>query len=248
MQIQIQIQIYKFKCKCNSFPISFDCGTFLWIRHHHNLNLNCILKRFQAGSVTAIKGGIILLLLLLLPSPLSHRSGVAVKIQTRPKQLSSLSRHEKWPQLTLSRQRLPKAQKSTKKTSSALRLPRMSALTFEWRQNRPEQSFYCALLSLNDREVHDWTWVVKSKHWWSWAIIILTLLHYHMRMMTHNRVVRPPMGDPWKPQNPRGWALVIEALQRVSLCLIINPRIAIFEMSDISWLYLLIMFSFKGDI
>ena len=88
-------------------------------------------------------------------SPLSHRSGVAVKIQTRPRQLSSLSRHEKWPQLTLSRQRLPKAQKSTKKTSSALRLPRMSTLTFEWKQNRPEQSFYCALLSLNDREIHD---------------------------------------------------------------------------------------------
>ena len=136
------------KCKCNSFPISFDCGTFLSIRHHHNLNLNCILKRFQAGSVTAIKGVIILLLLLLLPSPLSHRSGVAVKIQTRPRQLSSLSRHEKWPQLTLSRQRLPKAQKSTKKTSSALRLPRMSTLTFEWRQNRPEQLFrLCAFKS-----------------------------------------------------------------------------------------------------
>ena len=115
------------------------------IRHHHNSNLNCIndiFKSFQAGSVTAIKGGIILLLLLLLPSPLSHRSGVAVKIQTRPRQLSSLSRHEKWPQLTLSRQRLPKAQKSTKKTSSALRLPRMSTLTFEWKQNRPEQLLF----------------------------------------------------------------------------------------------------------
>ena len=121
------------------------------------MNLNCIddiLKNFQAGSVTAIKGGIILLLLLLLPSPLSHRSGVAVKIQTRPRQLSSLSRHEKWPQLTLSRQRLPKAQKSTKKTSSALRLPRMSALTFEWKQNRPEQLLFhlCAFKSERQRD------------------------------------------------------------------------------------------------
>ena len=190
--------------------------------------------------MTAIKGVIILLPLLLLPSPLSHRSGVAVKIQTRPRQLSSLSRHEKWPQLTLSRQRLPKAQKSTKKTSSALRLPRMSTLTFEWKQNLPEQSFYCALLSLNDREIHDWTWMTKSKHWWSWEIIILTLLHYHLKMMTFEQDDhRWAILENHKTQEG-GLVSLGEALQRVSLSLIINPRITIFEMSDISWSHLLI--------